>query len=101
MLTRRVSAKEARSNFSDLLGSVHYGGDPVIVEKKGRPFAVLISPEDFERFQMIAKEQFFETVREIQQANKDADPQEVLRDVTEAVEAVRQEEYAGKTTRRP
>jgi prevent-host-death family protein len=101
MLTRRISAKEARSNFSDLLGSVRYSGDPVIVEKKGQPFAVLISPEDFARFQAIAKERFFETAREIQQDNKDADPDEVLRDVTEAVEAVRQEEYADKTTRRP
>src|SRR5215210_7109902 len=100
MLTRRISAKEARSNFSDLLGSVRYSGDPVIVEKKGRPFAVLISPEDFERFQAIAKERFFETAREIQEGNKDADPDEVLRDVTEAVEAVRQEEYERETTRR-
>jgi hypothetical protein len=47
-----------------------------------------------------AKEQFFETAREIQQANKATDPQEVLRDVTEAVAAIRQEEYAGKSTRR-
>ena len=101
MLTKRISAKEARDNFSDLLGSVHYGGNPVIVEKKGRPFAVMISPEDFERFQKIAKEQFFDTVREIHQANKDADPDEVLRDVTEAVEAVRQEAYERETTRRP
>ena len=100
MVTRRISAKEARSNFSDLLGSVRYSGDPVIVEKKGRPFAVMISPEDFERFQAIAREQFFETVREIQQANKDADPEQVLADVTEAVEAVRQEEYERETTRR-
>jgi prevent-host-death family protein len=100
MLTRRISVKEARSNFSDLLGSVRYSGDPVIVEKKGRPFAVMISPEDFERFQAVAKERFFETARAIQQDNKDADPEQVLADVTEAVEAVRQEEYADKTTRR-
>src|SRR5919202_6284085 len=102
MVTRRISAKEARDNFGDLLGAVRYGGEPVIVEKKGRPFAVMVSPEDFERFQQLAKEQFFETVREVQQDNKDADPSEVLRDVTEAVEAVRQEEYERKTTaRRP
>ena len=102
MVTRRISAKDARNNFSDLLGSVRYSGEPVIVEKKGRPFAVMVSPEDFERFQQLAKEQFFETVREVQQDNKDADPSEVLRDVTEAVEAVRQEEYERKTTaRRP
>jgi prevent-host-death family protein len=37
MLTRRISAKEARDNFGDLLGSVHYGKQPVIVEKKGKP----------------------------------------------------------------
>jgi len=101
MLTRRISAKEARNNFSDLLGQVRYSGDPMVVEKKGRPYAVLISPEDFARLQTIGKERFFETAREIQQDNKDADPDEVLRDVTEAVDAVRQEEYAGKTTRRP
>jgi prevent-host-death family protein len=101
MVTRGISAKEARNKFSDLLGSVHCGGQPVIVEKKGRPFAVVISPEDFERIQTIAKEQFFETVREVQQAKKYADPDEVLADVTEAVEAVRQEEYERETTRRP
>ncbi len=51
----------------------------------------MISPEDFERFQQIAKEQFFETVRAIRQDNAGVDPDEVLRDVTAAVEAVRQE----------
>ena len=45
-----------------------------------------------------AKEQFFRTVREIQQNNKDADPEEVLTDVTEAVEAIR---HAKGTSRTP
>jgi hypothetical protein len=48
-----------------------------------------------------ATERFFATVRAIQQDNKDTDPEEVLHDVTEAVKAIRQEEYAGNTTRRP
>jgi prevent-host-death family protein len=101
MVTRRISAKEARSNFSDLLGSVRYSGDPVIVEKKGKPFAVLISPEDFERYQQIARERLFETIQEVRKANDGVDPDQVLADVTEAVEAVRQEEYERKTARRP
>lgn len=42
METKRISAEEARDNFDDLLGSVRYGGQPVIVEKKGRPLAVVI-----------------------------------------------------------
>jgi|tagenome__1003787_1003787.scaffolds.fasta_scaffold20935912_3 hypothetical protein len=36
-----------------------------------------------------SKDRFFATVRAIQQDNKDADPDQVLRDVTEAVDAVR------------
>lgn len=43
------------------------------------------------------KDRFFETIRAIQQDNKDADPDEVLRDVTQAVEAVRQEDLANLT----
>ena len=100
-MTRRISAKEARNNFGDLLGSVYYGGDPVIVEKKGRPFAVLISPEDFERFQAIARERLFETIRAVRKDNEGVDPDRVLADVTEAVEAVRQQEYERKTAHRP
>src|SRR3954471_15526881 len=100
MVTRRISAKEARDNFSDLLGSVQYGGQPVIVEKKGRPFAVVISPEDFENLQAPAKARLFDTARAIRQEDEGVDPDEVLSDVTEAVEAVRQEEYERETTRR-
>ena len=101
MLTKRISAKEARDNFGDLLGSVHYGGQPVIVEKKGKPFAVVISPEDFERFQELARERLFETIQEVRKANQGVDPDQVLADVTAAVEAVRQEEYERNPTRSP
>jgi len=43
-----------------------------------------------------AREQFFETVREIHQDNKDADLEEVLADVTEAVETVRDDNLENK-----
>jgi hypothetical protein len=33
MLTKRMSAREARANFSDLLGQVFYTKEAVIVEK--------------------------------------------------------------------
>ena len=53
MPTRRMSVREARANFGDLLGSVHYTKEPVIVEKQGRPFAVVISTEDFEQLRYL------------------------------------------------
>lgn len=91
-LPRRITAKEARDNFADILGTVFYGKRAVIVEKQGRPFAVVINPDEYETYQNFkkaAKKRFFEIVDEIQQANKGADYNKVLKDVTGVVEVVR------------
>src|SRR5229473_4131468 len=96
MVTKRVSVGQARANLADLLGTVYYGREPVIVERKGKPLAVWISPEQFEKFeeyQKQAKERFFRAVDEVQRQNADEDPDAVLRDVTEIVEQVRKERY--------
>ena len=91
-MVKRMSSTEARENFADLLGSVYYTKEPVIVEKKGKPVAVLISPEQFETLER-DREKFWATVDQIRQRNADKDPDEVLADVTREVEAVRQEMY--------
>lgn len=50
-MVRRISAQEARDRFSELIGSVRFSQEPVIVERRGQPYAVLISPEQFARFE--------------------------------------------------
>ncbi len=92
MVAKRYTAQEARKNLADILGMVYYGKQPVIVEKRGRPVAVLISPEDYELLQR-EKEKAFATVERLQEQNKDQDPREVLEDVTEVVEEVRREKH--------
>lgn len=92
MPTRRMSAREARANFSDLLGIVHYTKEPVIVEKKGRPFAVVISPEQYERLRR-EQEEDWAILDRLAERNANKDPAEAEKDVTAAVEAVRQEVY--------
>ena len=47
MLVRRMSVQQARANFSDLIGQVYYTKEPVIVEKRGKVFAVVVSPEQY------------------------------------------------------
>jgi prevent-host-death family protein len=42
-----MSVREARARFADVLGSVYHTGEPVIVERNGKPVAVLISPDAF------------------------------------------------------
>lgn len=96
-LPKRITAKEARDNFTDLLGTVYYGKESIIVEKQGRPFAVVINPNEYENYQnfkKIAKKRFFEIVREIQASNKGKSFGNVYKDVTKIVEEVRKEHYA-------
>ena len=92
MATKRMSAREAREKFADLLGMVHYANDAVIIEKQGKPFAVVISPSAYEVLQRL-EEEAWATVQEIRERNADKDPDEVLRDITQEVEAVRQKMY--------
>ncbi|HEX5506240.1 MAG TPA: type II toxin-antitoxin system Phd/YefM family antitoxin [Thermomicrobiales bacterium] len=92
-MVKTMSARDARANFGDLLGSVYYTKEPVIVEKKGKPVAVVISPEEFEQFRQQKVERAWATIECLQERNADKDPEEVLRDVTAEVEAVRQEMY--------
>lgn len=62
------------------------------MERKGRPFVVVISPEDYDTLRR-EKERAWATIEKVQQRNADKGPEEVLRDVTAEVEAVREEIY--------
>src|SRR5690348_9241776 len=91
-MARTMSTAEVRANFADVVGSVHYTKEPVIVHRKGRPYAVVISPEDFERLQKAVKSDWA-AVERIRERNAGKTEDEVLANVTAEVEAVRQEMY--------
>jgi prevent-host-death family protein len=42
-MTKHISVAQARATFADLIGAVYYSQEPVIVERKGKPMAVVIS----------------------------------------------------------
>jgi len=90
VVVRRMSAREARANFSDLLGTVFYTNEPVIVERKGKPFAVVISPEQY-RVMQEEIQRAWRSVDELRAENKSTPTEQVLKDVTAEVEAVREE----------
>ena len=92
-MVRRMSTRDARANFADMLGRVYYTKEPVIVEKKGKPVAVVISPEDYERYRRSEKERLFQVIHDIQEQNRAKDPQEMEADIAAAVEEVRSLEH--------
>lgn len=92
-MTKRMSVRDARANFSDLIGAVLYTNEPVVIERKGRPAAVVISPQQFARYQEQVMARLDRALDELDRRNTDKDPDGVLRDVTAIVEEVRQERY--------
>ena len=83
-----IGAREARNNFSDLLGKVHYGGQTVIVERSGKPVIAMISAETYQ--QLIAeRETRFEVIERIRGRLPAVSVAEVDEDVAEALAAVK------------
>ena len=89
-MVRKMSARDARTHFADVLGSVYYTQEPIVVERKGKAFAVVISPHQYEVMER-ALGRAWAAVEAVQARNAEEDPEEVLREVTSVVERVRQE----------
>ena len=92
-MVKTVSTADARANLGDVLNGVYYTHEPVMVQKKGKTVAVIISPEAFARLQE-EDARAWATVEAIGERNADADPDTVLAEVTAEVEAVRRERHA-------
>jgi prevent-host-death family protein len=96
IMAKRMSAKDARSKFSDLLGTVNYGGEEVIVERSGRPVAAVIPVPVYER--LVAERQTrFEVMERIRSRVPKASLEEIETDVRQAVAKVRSRRAAGRS----
>ena len=48
-----MSIAEARNGLADAINRVSYGGERVVFQRRGKPVAVLVSPEDLAHLQRI------------------------------------------------
>lgn len=63
MTTATIGSREARKNWRDLLDTAHAGEKDTIIERNGKPVAVLIPYEDYH-----AVEAMLEDIRAARQA---------------------------------
>ena len=95
-MAKRMSAKDARSKFSDLLGTVNYGGEEVIVERSGRPVAAVIPVPVYER--LVAERQArFEVIERVRSRVSETSLEAIEIDVREAVTKVRSRRAASRS----
>ena len=93
-MTKRISAREARSKFSDLMGSVRYGGEEVIVERSGSPMAAVIPVEVYERL-VAERRDRFEVIDRIRSKLPGVSLEQIDKDVTGAIAKIRAESAPG------
>jgi prevent-host-death family protein len=92
-MVKTVSTAEARANLGDVLNGVYYTHEPVIVQKKGKTMAVIISPDEYEAFRRDRDARAWATVEAMGERHAGEDPDAVLAEVTAIVEEVRRERY--------
>lgn len=47
---KKITAKFARQNFSEILNEVHFGRKKILITRSGKPLVVLISSRDYKEF---------------------------------------------------
>lgn len=84
-----IGAKEARDKLSELLGSVRFGKEEVIMERSGKPMAALIPIETYERF-IEERRTRFEILESIRSRIPEISSDEIEKDITDAITIVRE-----------
>jgi prevent-host-death family protein len=100
-MIRRIPAVEARQRFGTLLDEVRLRDDEVVIERDGKPAAVMVSLETYKRYQELrerAREEafaYFQSVRdELAEKISEAELEQLIE---EASEEVRRERKSTKT----
>jgi prevent-host-death family protein len=80
-----VNVSEAKRHFSDLLGRVAYGGESILITRRGRPMARLVPPSASQeprlrdlRGWLDEEDPFFEAVDKIVESRSERTPRVLL-----------------------
>ena len=92
-----LSLKEAQERLPELIDQIASNRDcPIAVTVDGQEKLLIVDPRHYELMRRLW-DNHWEAVRELQERNADADPDEIYRTVTELVEEVRQQRYDART----
>jgi len=89
-----ISARDIQRGYKKVFDTVKKTKKPVVVMANNNPQAAIISLEMLDRYNAIVEEyELWNMIDQIRAKNADKNEDEVMKDVTEAVEEVRQEMY--------
>jgi len=69
-MTLRIHASEVRNRIGEILARVRYGGELVLVERRGKPVAAILSIEEYhsldeirQQWEALQRRRRFQTIR--------------------------------------
>ena len=87
-MEKELGVTAARRQFASIIDEVRYRGDNYVIVKHGEPAAAIVPMSLYRKWQS-DREALFDTIREVQAKNADADADEVMKEVLAAQQAVR------------
>jgi prevent-host-death family protein len=87
-MEKTLGVTEARKELARIIDEVKYKGNNYIIVRRGEPAAAVVPMDVYQRWKK-EREALFDVIRKIRAANADADPDQVMREVLEAQQAVR------------
>ena len=83
-MQKTISALKARRNLGQILEEVYYRGDQYVIERAGKPMAVVVPIEQFEQW-CKKRGEFFALIDKIRKRNEGKAPAQIERDIAEAL----------------
>lgn len=102
-MTQNMTISDVERDFTNLVKKVSRQETRVLVEDEGAPVAAIVSTDDLKRLTQLDQQRAkqWRVFDEIHARNKDKDPDEVERDVAEAISETREEERHKEEPRSP
>jgi prevent-host-death family protein len=83
-----LGVTKARDKFKAILDEVQYKGNKYLISRHGEPAVAIVPVQIYENWKQ-QRHRLIELIQDVQAANQDADPDEVMQDVLAAQQAVR------------
>ena len=87
-MERQLGVTEARKQFAQMIDEVKFRGDNYIIVRHGEPAAAVVPMEVYLQWKR-EREELFDVIRSFRADNNGADPDDVMKHVLEAQQAVR------------
>ncbi len=87
-MEKKIGVTKARDDFRRIVDEVQYQGDKYLISRHGKAAVALVPIHVYENWKQ-QRNRLYDLINEVQTANPDSSPEEVMQDVLAAQQFVR------------